>query len=164
MKKHYRRRSHGVSLLHAHIVTCAKYRRRVLTARVFEHLRASMRRTARALGVDLIALEAEGDHLHLMIEYPPSLSLSLSLSLGEIIRRLKGASARAGARRALSGGSQAPLGRPLLVALVFRRELWRGPARDRQGLCRQPDQHGTSRAPRSQRPGTPCEWEIRMDA
>ena len=89
MKKHYRRHSHGVSLLHAHIVTCTKYRRRVLTARVLIHLRASMRRTARALGVNLVALEAEGDHLHLMIEYPPS------LSLGEIVRRLKGAAARA---------------------------------------------------------------------
>ena len=161
MKKHYRRRSHGVSLLHAHIVTCAKYRRRVLTARVFEHLRASMRRTARALGVDLIALEAEGDHLHLMIEYPPSLSLSLARRNHPAAERRVGAG---GARRALSGGSQTPLGRSLLVALVFRRELWRGAARGRQGLCRQPDQHGTYRAPRRQRPDTPCEGEIRPDA
>ena len=89
MKKRYRRRSHGVSMLHAHLVTCTKYRRRVLTRRVFEALRASMRRTAAALGVDLVALEAEGDHLHLMIEYPPS------LALGEIARRLKGAASRA---------------------------------------------------------------------
>ena len=89
IKKRYRRRSHGVSMLHAHIVTCTKYRRRVLTRRVFEAIRTSMRRAAAALGVDLVALEVEGDHVHLMIEYPPT------RSLGEITRRLKGASSRA---------------------------------------------------------------------
>jgi len=89
LKKSYRRRAHSVSRLHAHIVTCTKYRRRVLTPRVFYALRASMRRTAQKIGIDLIALEAEGDHLHLMISYPPH------LSIGEIMRRLKGASSRA---------------------------------------------------------------------
>lgn len=65
-----------------------KYRRQVITIRVFERLRRSMVETARSLGITLVALEADGDHLHLMIEHPPSLSLS------EIARRLKGASSR----------------------------------------------------------------------
>ena len=88
MLKTYRRRRHSVSLLHAHLVFTTKYRRRVITPRVFELLRRSMRRTAAGLGVRLVALESDGDHLHLMIAHPPSLALS------EIVRRLKGASSR----------------------------------------------------------------------
>ena len=88
MLKSYRRRRHSVSLLHAHLVFTTKHRRRVITPRVFELLRRPMRRTAAGLGVRLIALESDGDHLHLMIAHPPSLALS------EIVRRLKGASSR----------------------------------------------------------------------
>lgn len=75
-------------MLHAHLVFSTKYRRRVITRRVFEILRRSIRATAWTLGVSLVAIESDGDHLHLMLDYPPSRSLS------EIVRRLKGASSR----------------------------------------------------------------------
>lgn len=86
--KTYRRKRHSVSLLHAHIVFCTKYRRSVITRRVFDALRTSMRRTARAIDIELIAVESDGDHIHLMIAYPPNIALC------EIVRRLKGASSR----------------------------------------------------------------------
>lgn len=88
LKKTYLRKRHSVSKLHAHLVFCTKYRRPVITRRAFDHLRQSMRRTAQNLGIDLIAVESDGDHLHLMILYPPSVSLSA------IVKRLKGASSR----------------------------------------------------------------------
>ena len=88
LKKTYRRRRHSVSLLHAHLVFCTTYRREVITLRAFEILRRSMRRTAQAIGIELVAIESDGDHVHLMIHYPPN------LALGEIVRRLKGASSR----------------------------------------------------------------------
>jgi putative transposase len=88
LKKRYLRKRHSVSLLHAHLVFCTKYRRSVITRRAFGLLRKSMRHTAQILGVDLIAIESDGDHLHLMILYPPSLDLST------IVKRLKGASSR----------------------------------------------------------------------
>lgn len=87
-KKKYQRKRHSVSLLHAHLVFCTKYRRRVISRRAFEHLRRSMRKTASNIGVELIAAQSDGDHLHLMIIYPPNTSLS------EIVKRLKGASSR----------------------------------------------------------------------
>jgi putative transposase len=87
-KKNYKRKRHSVSVLHAHLVFCVKYRRRVITRRAFEILRRSMRKTAEVIGIDLIAVQSDGDHLHLMILYPPSLSLS------KIVHRLKGASSR----------------------------------------------------------------------
>ena len=88
-KKKYRRKRHSVSLLHAHLVFCVKYRRRAITRRVFDVLRASMRRSAAALEVDIVAIESDGDHLHVMICHPPRLALS------KIVQRLKGASSRA---------------------------------------------------------------------
>ncbi len=88
LKKSYLRKRHSVSLLHAHLVFCTKYRRRVVTRRAFDMLRTSMRKTAQALDVDLVAVESDGDHLHVMICYPPTLSLS------NIVKRLKGASSR----------------------------------------------------------------------
>ncbi len=47
-----------------------------------------MRKTSLTLGVELVALESDGDHLHLMICFPPTLSLST------IVKHLKGASSR----------------------------------------------------------------------
>lgn len=87
-RKNYRRKRHSVSLLHAHLVFVVKYRRNTITKRAFEHLRRSIRKTAQLIEIEIIALESDGDHLHLMICYPPSLALS------QIIKRLKGASSR----------------------------------------------------------------------
>ena len=88
LKKTYRRKRHSVSLLHAHLVFCTKYRRRVISNRAFGHLQRSMKKTAAIIGVYLIAIQSDGDHIHIMICYPPKLNLS------EIVRRLKGASSR----------------------------------------------------------------------
>jgi putative transposase len=64
-------------------------RRKVFTPAVFAALRASMEATARDLGVDIIAIEADRDHVHLMVAFPPKLALS------DLVRRMKGASSRA---------------------------------------------------------------------
>jgi putative transposase len=88
LKKRYLRKRHSVSLLHAHLVFCTKYRRSVMTRRVFDHLRRSMRGAAQTIDIDIIAIQSDGDHLHLMVLYPPSLDLST------IVKRLKGASSR----------------------------------------------------------------------
>jgi len=88
IRKTYRRKRHSVSLLHAHLVFCTKYRRRVMTRRVFDVLQRAMRQTSKVIGIELLAIESDGDHIHLMIAYPPSLALC------EIVRRLKGASSR----------------------------------------------------------------------
>jgi putative transposase len=86
--KRYRRKNRSVSLLHAHLVFCSKFRRKVFTPAVFAALRASMEATARDLGVDIIAIEADRDHVHIMVAFPPNLALS------DMVRRLKGASSR----------------------------------------------------------------------
>ena len=92
MKKHtkrYARRAHSVAALHAHLVFVTNYRRRVLTERVFQVLRRAMRATATRLGATITSIEADGDHLHVLITTPPRLAIS------RLVQHLKGASSRA---------------------------------------------------------------------
>ena len=89
VKKRYRRRRHSVSALHAHLVFCTKYRRRVFTPQVFDLLKRIVLSAAKDIGVDIQAIEADWDHVHLMLCYPPHLSLS------KIVQRFKGATSRA---------------------------------------------------------------------
>lgn len=86
--KRYARRAHSVCALHAHLVFVVKYRRRVITERVFDTLKRAMRASAHHLGCSLNAIESDGDHLHVLITYPPSLSIA------KMVQHLKGASSR----------------------------------------------------------------------
>lgn len=88
MKKTYARRRHSVALLHAHLIFATKYRRQVLTPRVFDALRRSVAQTAKAIGVTIEAIEADQDHVHLLFAFPPHLALAT------IAQRIKGASSR----------------------------------------------------------------------
>ena len=65
-----------------------KYRRSVLSARAHRILRDDFERIYSALDVQLIEVNGEGDHVHLLVLYPPKLQLSM------LIGRLKGSSSR----------------------------------------------------------------------
>ena len=88
LSKTYKRKRHSASLLHAHLVFNIKYRRKVLTPKVFTIIKASIKRSARKLGVTLEALECDKNHLHILFCYPPNLALS------KIVPHFKGASSR----------------------------------------------------------------------
>lgn len=88
LRKTYTRRRHSVAMLHAHLVFATKYRRQVLTPRVFDALRRSVTRTAQTLGIVVEAIEADKDHVHVLFAFPPHLALST------IAQRIKGASSR----------------------------------------------------------------------
>ena len=80
--------THAVYSLHAHVVFAPKYRRHVLTERVFAVLRTSWLATCAVLGASLVEANCEGDHCHLLLAYPPRVALSA------LVRGLKGASSR----------------------------------------------------------------------
>ena len=60
----------------------------MITARVREELVVAIRRVCRDLGCELLEVDGEADHLHLLVLYPPNLSVS------RLVHRLKGASAQ----------------------------------------------------------------------
>jgi putative transposase len=84
----YRRGRSVVSTLHAHFVFVTKYRRGVISGRAFEVVRDSMKSVCRDFGVILKEIDGEDDHVHLLVEYPPTVALS------RLVNSLKGVSSR----------------------------------------------------------------------
>lgn len=85
----FRKGRHVVHNLHAHLVLTTKYRREAITtARVRDCLEATMRSVCSDFGASLQAFEADGDHVHLLLAWPPQVALS------RLVGSLKGVSAR----------------------------------------------------------------------
>ena len=77
-----------VSALHVHLVFVTKYRRGVLTAPMIDHMRDTMGKVCADFGARLVEMNGEHDHVHLLIEYPPTVSVS------GLVNSLKGVSSR----------------------------------------------------------------------
>src|SRR5271166_6564363 len=75
---------HVVYNLNAHLVFIPKYRRRVISSRVFE----SWREVCVHFESMLVESNFEPDHVHLLVKYPPKVALSV------LVNSLKGVSAR----------------------------------------------------------------------
>ena len=75
------------------MVFVPKYRRKVITDRVFAVLRASWETTCSDFESELREAGYESDHVHLLVGYPPKVSISA------LVNSLKGVSAR-GLRKA----------------------------------------------------------------
>lgn len=84
----YRRGRSVVTCLHAHLVFTPKYRRGVFTATLLETCERTMREVCDNFDVTLVEFNGEPDHVHLLIEYPPTVQLS------RLVNSLKGVSAR----------------------------------------------------------------------
>lgn len=72
--------------LSAHLVFVPKYRKKIITARVFVVLKASWEETCKRFGCVLREAGWEADHVHLLVDYPPKVSLSA------LVNSLKGGS------------------------------------------------------------------------
>ena len=79
-----RRGNHRVSSLTVHIVWVTKYRYKVLRGDVKERCRDLLRQVCMTLDVRILKGVVSGDHVHMHVEYPTSLSVS------ELVKRLKG--------------------------------------------------------------------------
>jgi len=74
--------------LQAHLVFIPKYRKAVLSERVFRMLREAWEQVCRDFECELRETGWEPDHVHLLIGYPPKVALS------RLVNSLKGVSAR----------------------------------------------------------------------
>ena len=84
----YRRGRHVVSAMHVHLVFVTKYRRKVLNADHIEFLGSVFESVCTDLGATLVEYNGETEHVHLLVEYPPSLPVS------RLVNSLKGVSSR----------------------------------------------------------------------
>ena len=79
---------HCTFLIHAHLVFVTKYRRVCFTSRVLDHMKEIFNSVCNDFEATLVEFEGEGDHVHLLVNYPPKISLS------KLVGSLKGVSSR----------------------------------------------------------------------
>ncbi|HSH19551.1 MAG TPA: IS200/IS605 family transposase [Draconibacterium sp.] len=84
----YRSNSHSVSSLSCHIVWATKYRYPVLKGDVQERCRDILIQICDSENVQILKGVVSKDHIHMHVEYSPSLSLSI------LVKKLKGRSSR----------------------------------------------------------------------
>lgn len=84
----YLRKRHSVSKLVVHLVFTTKYRRKLFTGVMIEQLREAFESACVKLECELIEMDGEQDHIHLLISYPPKLSISV------MVNNLKAVSSR----------------------------------------------------------------------
>jgi len=77
-----------VSALHVHLVFVTKYRRKVFDGDALQRLQAIFEKVCRDFQAQLVEMNGEAEHVHLLIHYPPKHSVS------SLVNSLKGVSSR----------------------------------------------------------------------
>ena len=83
-----RRGRHCIFLMHVHLVFITKYRRKIFVQDAIEKLRGYFASVCADFDVELVEMDGERDHVHLLINYPPKLAIS------NLVNSLKGVSSR----------------------------------------------------------------------
>ncbi|HYG91062.1 MAG TPA: IS200/IS605 family transposase [Azospirillum sp.] len=79
---------HCVFAMHVHLVFVTKYRRHVFTKAVLDDARTIFASVCADFGAELIKMDGEDDHVHLLVNYPPKVAIST------LVNSLKGVSSR----------------------------------------------------------------------
>lgn len=86
--KGYLRRRHSVTKLVVHLVFTTKYRRKLFDGYMIQQLRGAFESACEKLECELLEMDGEQDHVHLLIAYPPKLAISV------MVNNLKATSSR----------------------------------------------------------------------
>lgn len=88
MSNDLRRGRKCVFALHAHLVFVTKYRRVAFTKAHYATMREVFAGVCADFDAQLAGFDGEGDHVHLLVNYPPKVAVS------KLVNALKGASSR----------------------------------------------------------------------
>lgn len=84
----YLRKRHSVTKLVVHLIFTTKYRRKLFDGYMIGQLREAFESACEKLECDLVEMDGETDHVHLLISYPPKLAVSI------LVNNLKSVSSR----------------------------------------------------------------------
>ncbi|MCZ0962430.1 IS200/IS605 family transposase [Paracoccus benzoatiresistens] len=84
----YRQGRQVVTSLHVHLVFVTRYRRGLFDQDALARLRDGFAKVASDFEARLVECDGEADHVHLLLEYPPTVQLS------KLINSLKGVGSR----------------------------------------------------------------------
>ena len=79
---------HCVFNIHVHLVFVTKYRKTVFQQCHYETMAEIFTKVCKDFEADLIAVDGEGDHVHLLVTYPPKIAIAA------LVNSLKGVSSR----------------------------------------------------------------------
>lgn len=79
---------HCVFNLYVHLVFVTKYRRKIFDPQILKSLESIFHDVCTHAEAELVEFNGEGDHVHLLINYPPKISIS------RLVNALKGVSSR----------------------------------------------------------------------
>lgn len=74
--------------MHVHLVFVTKYRRHVFDGDAIERLRLHFARVCKDFEAELVQMDGEDDHVHLLVHYPPKVAVA------SLVNSLKGVSSR----------------------------------------------------------------------
>jgi len=83
----YKRMSQTIWFCEYHIVWCPKYRFRILDGKIKEEVEHAIRAQTQQMGCEVVEMNVQRDHVHLVVMIPPKLSIS------DYMGRTKGKSA-----------------------------------------------------------------------
>lgn len=75
-------------MMHIHLVFVTKYRRHVFDADAIQKLRLHFASVCKDFEAELVEMDGEDDHVHLLVNYPPKIAVS------NMVNSLKGVSSR----------------------------------------------------------------------
>ena len=79
---------HCVFAMHVHLVFVTKYRSRVFDGDSLNRLRSLFTRICTDFEAELVQMDGEDNHVHLLVKYPPKVAVS------NLVNSLKGVSSR----------------------------------------------------------------------
>jgi len=88
MGQEYRHNRHSISLVNYHLIWIPRRRRKVLVDKVKDRLDELLKEKASELGIEIIALEINPDHVHIFVNAMPDLAIH------QVAFRLKGFTSR----------------------------------------------------------------------
>ncbi|EPR4699853.1 IS200/IS605 family transposase, partial [Escherichia coli] len=74
------RKRHSVSKLVVHLIFTTKYRRKLFDGCMIEQLREAFCSAAAKLECEILEMDGEADHVHLLVAYPPKLAVSVMVN------------------------------------------------------------------------------------
>ncbi|PYT40882.1 MAG: IS200/IS605 family transposase [Acidobacteria bacterium] len=107
LSREIRHGRHCFFQLHVHLVFITKYRYRIFDGNAIERLRAIFSKVCLDFEAQLVEMDGEDNHVHLLVNYPPKHSISA------LVNSLKGVSSRL-----------LRLERPDLVRCYWKGVLW----------------------------------------
>ena len=79
---------HCVFKLHVHLVFVTKYRKKVFTDEILKDLEVIFKDVCQNFETELVEMNGETEHIHLLLNYPPKASIS------KLVNSLKGVSSK----------------------------------------------------------------------